>query len=79
MRVIGYLSEDNERLYDFDMMKRLLKTNKSKLHREIKNQGITINDCVKYKNQYLYKESSFYLLLEKFLYEKLDRRLKNEY
>jgi hypothetical protein len=60
-------------------MKRLLKTNKSKLHREIKKHGIKENDCIKYKNQFLYKENSFFELLESFLYERLEKSTEDGY
>ncbi len=70
MRIIKYVSENNERLYDFNTIKNILGVNKSKLQRDMK----TIKrDYVKHKNQYLYKEKTLFQLMENRLFQKLDK------
>lgn len=71
MRIIEYITRKGEKLYDFYTLESILKVNKSKLQRDINT--ISERDFVKYKNQYLYKEKTLFLLLEKRLIEKLDK------
>jgi len=71
MKVIGYVSEENDKLYDVDTMRRLLGTSRSKVQREIKRSKIT--KYVKYKNQHLYSEKTLFTLMEKLLFEKLEK------
>ena len=71
MRIIEYISSKGEKLYDFYTLESILKVNKSKLQRDINN--ISERDYVKYKNQYLYKENTLFLLIEKHLIERLDK------
>ena len=69
MKIIGYLTEEEEKLYDFDTMRKILKTSKSKLHRDIRKNKI---EGTKYKNQYLYSEHTLFLIMERYLMERLN-------
>ncbi len=70
MKIVGYLSEENESLYDFDTIRKLSGTSKSKLHRDLHKLDI---EFVKYKNQFLYTERTVFQILEKLLFERLDK------
>lgn len=76
MKVIGILTEENDKLYDFNSIKNILKTNKSKLYRELKK--IESTELIRYKNQFLYPEKTLLLLMEKILIERLDKIEKEE-
>lgn len=71
MKVVGFLTEENDKLYDFNSIKNILRVSKSKLYRDLKR--IEDNDFVKYKNQFLYKEKTLLLLMEKTLIDRLDK------
>jgi hypothetical protein len=75
MKVIGYITEEDDKLYDFNSIKNILKVSKSRLYRELKR--IECNEIVKYKNQFLYKENTLLLLMEKALAERLEK-IENE-
>ncbi len=47
MKILNYITEENKRFYDFDTMMKLIGTNKSKLQREIKKNGILTGNCIK--------------------------------
>lgn len=74
--IINYTTEKEDNLYDFTTIKKILGVNKSKLHRELKK--LPEKDFVKYKNQYLYKETTLFLLMEKILFDKIER-VENEF
>ena len=74
---IKYVTEREDNLYDFTSMKQILRVNKSKLHREL--QKLPEKDFVKYKNTYLYKENTLFLLMEKILFERLDKIEQEHY
>jgi hypothetical protein len=76
MKIVGYLSEENDKLYDFDTLRRLIGTSKSKLHRDL--HKIQHCEFVKYKNQFLYTERTMFEIMEKVLFEKLDK-IQNEH
>ena len=76
MRVIGFLTEENDKLYDFNSIKNILKVSKTKLYRDLKK--IEENEFVRYKNQFLYKEKTLLLLMEKTLIERLDKIEREE-
>lgn len=78
MKVVGFLTEENDKLYDFNSLKNILKVSKTKLYRDLKK--IEDNEFVRYKNQYLYKEKTLLLLMEKTLIERLEKieRIENE-
>lgn len=75
--IINYTTEKEDNLYDFATIKKILGVNKSKLHRELKK--LPEKNFVKYKNQYLYKENTLLLLMEKILFERLDKIEQNNY
>jgi hypothetical protein len=79
MKVVGFLTEQNDKLYDFNSIKNILRVSKSKLYRDLKR--IEDNEFVRYKNQFLYKEKTLLLLMEKTLIERLDKieREDNEF
>ncbi len=76
MKVIGFLTERNTKLYDFNSIRNILKVSKTKLYRDLgKIEDIGF---VRYKNQYLYQEKTLFLLMEKRLIEKLDKIEREE-
>jgi hypothetical protein len=74
---INYTTEKEDNLYDSTTIKKILGVNKSKLHRELKK--LPEKNFVKYKNQYLYEENTLLLLMEKILFERLDKIEQNNY
>lgn len=70
MRVLRY-RRNEETLYDFHTIKKVLGVNKSKLYRELKK--IEDRDYVKYRNQFLFREKTLFLLMEKQLFVGLDK------
>ena len=71
MRVINYLTEENDKLYDVDTMRQILGTSRSKIQREIRRNNIS--NYVKFKNQHLYSEITLFTIMEKVLFEKFER------
>ena len=69
MRIIRYLTEEDDRYYDFDTIRKILNTSRAKLHRDIKKNNV---EGTKYKNQYLYSEQSLFIMMEKYLIDKLN-------
>ena len=69
MKVIGYITEENDKFYDVDTIRKLAGTSRYKIHRELKKNRVSGH--VKYKNQYLYTEATLFLILETILFEKL--------
>jgi hypothetical protein len=65
--IISYL-KDEVILYDFDTIRKILKTPKSSLHRRIKENKFK---GTKYKNQILYPETILFTMMENVLIEKL--------
>ena len=76
MRIL-FVTEREGNLYDFSRIKQILGINKSKLHREL--QKLPEKNFVKYKNQYLYNETTLFLLMEKILFERLDKIEREQY
>jgi hypothetical protein len=68
---INFVTERDDNLYDFTSMKEILGVAKSKLNREL--QKLPQKEFVKYKNQYLYNETTLLLLMEKILFQRLDK------
>jgi hypothetical protein len=73
---INFVTEKDDNLYDFTSMKEILGVTKSKLNREL--QKLPQKDFVKYKNQYLYNEITLLLLMERILFQRLDK-IKREH
>lgn len=74
--VINFVNEKNEIFYDFETLRKLLRTNKSKLYRMIKKYEI--KEASKYKNKHLYNEEFVLLLMEALLNERLKKVFANE-
>lgn len=73
MKVIGYVSEENNKLYDVNTMMTILGRSKSKIQREIKRSGIS--EYGKYKNRHLYSEITLFTIMEKLLFERIEKEL----
>ena len=69
MKIIGYITEETDKLYDVDTIRKLAGTTRSKIHRELKKNKDSGH--IKYKNQYLYSETTLFSILEAILFEKL--------
>lgn len=69
MKIISYITEEENKLYDFDTIRQILNTSRSKLHRDIKKNNIV---GTRYKNQFLYSEQSLFSMMELVLVEKLN-------
>jgi hypothetical protein len=70
-KVIGYISEENDRLYDISTMKRIVGASRSKIQREIKRNQLS--ETLVYNNKNLYGENVLFTIMEKVLLEKLER------
>jgi hypothetical protein len=68
---INFVTEKDDNLYDFTSMKEILGVTKSKLNREL--QKLPQKEFVKYKNQFLYNETTLLLLMETILFQRLDK------
>jgi hypothetical protein len=69
MKIIGYITEEEDKLYDFNTIREILNTSRSKLHRDIKKNKVV---GTKYKNQFLYSEQSLFMMMEKNLIDRLN-------
>lgn len=69
MKIIGYITEEENKLYDFDTIRKILNTSRSKLHRDIKKNNVV---GTKYKNQFLYSEQTLFIMMENNLIERLN-------
>ena len=69
MKVVKYISEENDNLYDVNSIKSILGINKSKLKREFKK--LPEKQFIKYKNQYLFKEKTLFDLMINRIFERL--------
>ena len=68
--MVTFIIKGNKKYYDIETMRTVLKVPKAKIQRELKKQDVEI---VKYKNLHLYKESTFFNLMELILIEKLSK------
>lgn len=68
--MVVFVIKGNRRLYDFQTIKQILNLSRSKVQRELKKQNTEI---VKYKNLYLYEETTLLNLMELILIEKLGK------
>ena len=71
VKVIGYLSEENDRLFDISSMREIIGSSRSKIQREIKRHKLS--ESLVYKNKNLYAENVLFTIMEKILLEKLER------
>lgn len=68
--IIHFITED-KKLYDVETITRILNVSKSKVQRELKKQQTEI---IKYKNLFLYPETTLFELMEVILIEKLNKQ-----
>ena len=68
--MIIHFTRDNENFYDVESIKKLLNISRSKVQRELKKQQTEI---IKYKNLFLYPETTLFELMEIVLIEKLNK------
>lgn len=68
--IIHFIAED-KKLYDVETITRILNVSKSKVQRELKKQQPEIT---KYKNLFLYPETTLFELMEIILIEKLNKQ-----
>ena len=74
MSLIRFLKTDTgEKMYDTNMMKETLKVSKSFLIREMKKYNFSETDYIRYKNQFLYTETSFFEFIEYLVKNRLIR------
>jgi hypothetical protein len=73
MKVIGYISEENDKLYDLNTMIKIIGTSKSKIQREIKRNKLS--EYMKYKNQFLYSENTLFTIMERLIIERISKEL----
>jgi hypothetical protein len=71
VKVIGYLSEENDRLFDISSMREIIGTSRSKIQRDIKRNKLSEN--IVYNNKNLYSENVLFTIMEKILFEKLEK------
>ena len=65
--MIIHITEQDNYLYDVETIRRILNVSKSKVQRELKKQQTEI---IKYKNLFLYPETTLFELLEIIIIEK---------
>ncbi len=68
--MIIHFTKENKNLYDVETIKSILNVSKSKVQRELKKQQTEI---IKYKNLFLYPETTLFELMEIVLIEKLNK------
>ncbi len=72
--MIRFLRTDTgETMYDTNMMRETLKVSKSFLIREMKKYNFLETDYIRYKNQILYTETSFFEFIEYLVKNRLIR------
>ncbi len=71
VKVIGYISEENDRLFDVSTMREILGASRSKIQRLIKRNQLC--EKVKYNNKNLYTENVLFTVMENILIEKFEK------
>ena len=71
VKVIGYISEENDRLFDMSTMREIIGTSRSKIQREIKRNQLS--EKLIYNNKNLYSEIVLFTIMENILIEKLEK------
>lgn len=71
VKVIGYLSEENDKLYDISSMREIVGTSRSKIQREIKRNKLS--ETLVYNNKNLYGEKVLFTIMEKVMIEKYEK------
>jgi hypothetical protein len=72
--MIKFITKNNETFYDMTSMRQILKVQKSKIQRELKNIDYSDSEIIKYKNLYLFPERTLFYLMEIILIEKLEKQ-----
>jgi hypothetical protein len=72
-----YVTDEGDQLFDRNILQQIVGVSKSKIHRELLK--ITDRVEVKYKNQFLYDEQTAFRLMERVLFEKLDKMERKGY
>lgn len=68
--MIIHFTKENKNLYDVETIRCILNVSKSKVQRELKKQQ---TEVIKYKNLFLYPETTLFELMEIVLIEKLNK------
>ena len=68
--MIIHFTKENKKLYDVETIRSILNVSKSKVQRELKKQQ---TEVIKYKNLFLYPETTLFELMEIVLIEKLNK------
>lgn len=68
--MIIHFTKENKNLYDVETIRSILNVSKSKVQRELKKQQ---TEVIKYKNLFLYPETTLFELMEIVLIEKLNK------
>lgn len=68
--MIIHFTKENKNLYDVETIRSILNVSKSKVQRELKKQQ---TEVIKYKNLFLYPETTLFELMETVLIEKLNK------
>ena len=68
---IYYMDEQENRMFDFQTLQKVLNMNKSKLYRAL--GGLNGVEVIKYKNQFLYDEKTLFMLMREKLIERIER------
>lgn len=72
--MILYTDANENKLFDFNTLQRILKMNKSKLYRAL-NQLPNV-EVIKYKNQFLYQEKTLFELMKLELINRLEKMVE---
>ena len=70
-KVIGYISEENNKLFDVSTMTEIIGTSRSKIQRELKRNKLS--EELVYNNKNLYSENVLFTIMESILWEKLEK------
>jgi hypothetical protein len=76
MNIVSY-SIGNSRFFDFYSIQNILRVNECKLKRSLK--GLDNKHYLRYKNQFLYNQTTLFELMELQLIEKLDKIKRNNH
>jgi hypothetical protein len=70
-KVISYISEENNKLFDIATMREIIGTSRSKIQRELKKNQLS--EEMVYNNKNLYSEKVLFTIMENILWQKLER------
>ena len=75
MKNLRYVTNDNEILFDTNMIKESLGFSKSRLQKEMSKYRFPENEIVIYKNQFLFREGTVIEFINFLVKERLERKL----